>query len=76
MLAARLYAVIMVGPSCEQQQVTANATRLLDGNKATTSPYQQFLPNLVDNKATSPVDNRAGVALINVAPICAEVFSE
>lgn len=29
-LAARLYAVTMAGPSCEQQAVAANTSRLLD----------------------------------------------
>lgn len=66
-LAARLYAVTIVGPSCEQQASAANTSRLLDSQTKTTAPVYQWLS--LNSEYTKTNTNTA------VSPLCNEIFA-
>ncbi len=71
-MAAKLYVVTMVGPSCEQQVSTANASRLLDSQTKNTEPvaYKSLSEDAAIDRKTNAISQ------LKVSPLCDEVFAQ
>jgi len=73
-LAARLYAVRMVGPSCELQVSTAKAARLLDSQTKNTADQSFSIDKTTSWVSNSATAHKVWDTLLSISPICREIF--